>query len=183
MKKIFNKFITISIATCILFLIVGIILMFYPDVSLRVISYLIAGLLLIIGLVLVYNYKGSILLTNFLTAGALAMILGTVLLIYPNSLVTLIPIMVGIWMLINGIISIQISITLKKVKYDGWIVTTLLSIMSIVCGSLIIINPQSGAEALTTFLGIMLVIYSVTDIMNLTIFYVNTKKIVKLLED
>lgn len=183
MRKIFNKFIFISIATCIVFLAVGLLLMFYPDISIRVISYMIAGLLICVGLILVYNYKGAILLTNFLTAGTLSMLLGTILIIYPESLSIVIPIMVGIWMIINAVMSMQLSVSLKKVRYSGWVVTMLLSCMSIVCGALIIINPQVGAEALTSFFGIMLVIYSVTDVMNLIIFNANVKKIVKLLED
>lgn len=183
MKKIFNKFILISIASSVLFLVVGFLLMFYPQVSMRVISYMIAALFIIIGLILVYNYKGAILLTNFLTAGTLSILLGTILLIYPQSLEVIIPIIVGVWMIITSVMSIQISISLKKIKYSGWIVTMLLSIMSIVCGLLIIINPQTGAEALTTFFGVMLVIYSVTDIMNIIVFKANVKSIVKLLEE
>ncbi len=182
MKKIINKFIWLSIVTCVIFLIVGLMLMFYPTVSISVISYLIAGLLIIVGFIFVYNYKSSILLTNFLTTGTLAILLGTILILYPNALALMIPVIVGIWMIINGLIDIQVSLTLRKIRYEGWLISTLLSVMSIVCGILIIINPQAGAEALTTFFGIMVVIYAVTNIANVLVFKTNIVKIEKLLD-
>ena len=179
MKKIFNKFIWISIATCVVFLIVGLMLMFFPTVSLSVVSYCIASLLIIVGILFIINSK-EMLFNNFLTSGVLAIVLGGTIFIYPDTLSVIIPIMLGIWMIINSVVSIQISLELRYSKYDGWLLPTLFSILTACCGILIIFNPQNGAEALTIFFGIMLVIYSVSNIMNLLIFNSNSKKIIKL---
>lgn|SRR5574344_2926 len=183
MIKRFNKFMWLAICSSIVFAIVGILLVCFPEVSVKVISYVIALSLITCGIVLISDYKGSILLTNFLSTGILALCLGLIILIYPDSLVILVPIMLGIWMIVNSIVNIELSLSLKKVGYSAWVATIILAIITILCGLLIIINPQSGTLALTTFFGILLIVYSVSDIIDLFIFKNNVNDIVKLIKE
>lgn len=183
MIKKFNKFIGLTIFTSIMFAIVGVLLVCFPQISIKVVSYIIAFSLLTCGIVLICDYRSSILLTNFFSTGILDICLGLIILIYPDSLVILIPILLGIWMIINSIVNIQLSLTLRKIGYSAWILTTILSIITIVCGSLIIINPQSSALTLTTFFGILLIVYSVSDLIDLCIFKSNVNDIVKLIKE
>ena len=140
MIKRFNKFMWLAICSSIVFAIVGILLVCFPEVSVKVISYVIALSLITCGIVLISDYKGSILL-------------------------------------------IELSLSLKKVGYSAWVATIILAIITILCGLLIIINPQSGTLALTTFFGILLIVYSVSDIIDLFIFKNNVNDIVKLIKE
>lgn len=179
MLKKFNKFMWLSVGFCALFAIIGILLIAYPGVSNKVIAYIIAFALIIIGITLIMDYSGSLFITSFLPTGILAILLGIIVLIYPNSIIVLVPIVVGIWMIINSIVNMQMALSLKQVGYKGWLFAVILAVITIMCGFLIIINPNSGALALTEFFGIMLVVYSISDIIDLFIFKSNINDIVK----
>lgn len=183
MKHIYNKFIFISIITSILFVVVGFLSMFYSNSSVSVISYLIAGLLIISGFIFVYSYKDALLLTNYFTIGALSTILGSIMLISPEHSNVLIPVVSSIWIIILSVISLQIPLMFKKSKYNCYILTILFTILTISSGILIILNPQINTEVLRKYYGIMVTVYSVSNIMNLAIYRVNNKKIIKYLDN
>lgn len=180
--KKFNKFMWLSIGACCLFAIIGGILIFFPEVSINVIAYLVSFTLIICGFILIADYNGSFLLMNFLPTGILCVILGIVILLYPASFIVLVPIMVGIWMILSSIVNIELSITLIKAKYSEWMLPFLLSLVSMLCGILIIVNPQTGAIALTTALGILMIVYAITDVAGLIIFKSNVNEFAKVLD-
>lgn len=181
MKKMFNKFMWISLGFSVMFLIMGIVLLVYPSVSLKVIANFVSVLMLVCGALLVLDYKSRILLTSFVSFGVLLIVMGIVLLFHPNVVITLIPIMVGIYIITNAVVSIQISLELRRYN-SSYMGVLLLSILSLVCGFCMIAYPQSGAVALALYLGIALVVYSVSALINLFIFKRNVDNIVKLLK-
>ena len=68
-------------------LIAGVLLVWFPSVSLKVISYVIAGAMLLFGIILVTDYKARIFYTEFITLGVLFIILGSVLLLHNNIVI------------------------------------------------------------------------------------------------
>jgi uncharacterized membrane protein HdeD (DUF308 family) len=183
MLKKFNKFMWISIASCILFLLIGIIFLSNPEASFKVVSIIFSVLLIVTGLFLIIDYSGKILFTSFLTTGILALILGIVLLIYPDTLTILVPIIVGVWMITFAIVDIQLSLSLKKIGYSSWLLPTIMSVIAILCGILMIVFPQSGTIALTTLFGILLIVYSAAGVVDLFVFKKNVNDIVKEIEE
>lgn len=166
-----------------MFLGIGFIVMFNKYFLTTTIAYCVAILFIVVGLVFVYNYKGTLLKASFLTLGTISMVLGSVLVIYPESFDVVLPITIGIWMIINSMITIQLSLSLKKVRQTTWILSVLLSIMSVICGILIIIKPQLGTIGYNVFLGTLLSIYAVTVLMNLLIFTTNYRKVINLIKE
>lgn len=179
MLEKFNKFLWLSIAVCILFTIIGGMLIFFPTVSTEIIAYMVSFTLIMVGFILVMDYNSSILFLHFLPTGFLSIILGIIILLYPKSFLIIIPISVGIWMIMNSLANFQFSFSLIKSKYDQWFIPLLLSIITFLCGIIIIINPHTGMLALTTSFGIIMIIYSIIDLVNLTIFKVNVNSFVK----
>lgn len=108
--------------------------------------------------------------------------MGIILLLYPDILVILIPIVVGMFVIVNSIVDIQLSLVLKDCGYNMWFLSIILSILTIVCGIIIMINPQSSSAALTTIFGILVMVYSVAGMTNLIIFKSNVNNIVKKLK-
>ena len=114
MLKKFNKFMLITMLFSIMLCLMGIILIIYPDISLKVIALIIAVSMIVGGLFLIIDFGGRILFTNFMTIGILLFIMGVILLIQPNIVVTIIPYIVGIYIIINSIFDLQVSLGLKK---------------------------------------------------------------------
>ena len=171
MLKKFNKYINISIILTLLFLALGILVVCFPTTSIKVIAIIIAILLIVGGVLLISDYGISIFWVNLTAVG-----------IYPDILVILIPIVVGMFVIVNSIVDIQISLVLKDCGYNMWFLSIILSILTIVCGIIIMINPQSSSTALTTLFGILVMVYSVAGMTNLIIFKSNVNNIVKKLK-
>ena len=69
---------------------------------------------------------------------------------------------------------------LKKYGVSSWLWAIILSILTIICGVLLIINPNIGALMFTTILGMLFIVYSISDIIDLIIFKKNANTIAKI---
>ena len=72
---------------------------------------------------------------------------------------------------------------LADVSDYSWILSLIMSILSIVCGILFIVNPLDGAEVIVSFVGILLFVYSLSDIVDMCIFKKNINVIKKNIKD
>lgn len=182
MLKKFNYLMTLSICLCFVFAAVGSLIILFPDVSIKIFAYIFAITLVISGLYLLFAVSESFLFLNYLSTGILLCLLGVIVLLNPEALEVIIPIIVGIWVIVSSITDMQIALILKKSNYKNWILTIILSIICVICGVVMIINPQESTLALTTLFGIMLLIYSISNFINLIIFKSNVNDIVKVLK-
>lgn len=179
MLKKFNGFMSLSIGYAVLFALIGIVLVVFPKDSITVISYVISGALIISGTYLIIRYNDAKMLIDFVTIGVLSVLLGIIILLYPEALAVVIPIIIGVFIVIESVIKIKISLVLKDVQDDKWILTLMLAILEMLCGLIMIINPKVGALTLTTLLGILLLVYSASAMIDLVIFKKNVNNIVK----
>ncbi len=186
MLKKLNKYINFSIVISALLMVLGIVIFVYPNFSLKVFSYGISLVLILFGIYLIVidnKSKGFSLLVDFSLFGITLLLLGIVLLIYPSTLAVLIPIFLGMWFITNGIIKLKFTSLLADVSDYSWILSLIMSILSIVCGILFIINPLDGAEVIVSFVGILLFVYSLSDIVDMCIFKKNINVIKKNIKD
>lgn len=181
LKKI-NKLFWMTILSSVLLLAIGILLIAFPDVSINVVSILIASAFLAFGLILVLDYKSRIFYTQFITLGIIFIVLGAILLSHTNIIQILIPIIIGTYIIINEILNMQIS--LKLMKYNSnLVIAFILSLLAFICGVLMIIYPSNSAIALTLYMGIVLIIYSISVLTNMIIFKKHINDIVKLVQN
>ena len=151
-KKI-NKFVDLSIIASIIFTIIGLCLIIFPDVSLNIMSYVIGGLFLIFGIYLFTINYNSLILTDMIFFGVMMVLLGVILIVYPKLIAQLIPIVLGIWFITDSIVKIRISLSLKDYDDTPWVLTLVLSIISMLCGVVFILHPLASSEVITTFIG------------------------------
>jgi len=185
MRDKFNKLMTISLLTSIVFLIIGIVLLFFTKVSLDVIAYAIAIILIINGVCnIIDDYKQFKIFYFFdgFTSGLISIILGIVIMTNPNYIAILIPMMVGLWFIISSTFKLRMALALKDSNNKNWVITYIFSILTIISGLCLIFNPEVGALTLTRVLGGLSIIYSVCDIVDVIIFKKNIKYIAKVFE-
>lgn len=168
-KKI-NKFVNLSIIASIIFTIIGLCLIIFPDVSLNIISYIIGGLFLILGIYLFTINYNSLILTDMIFFGVMMVLLGIILIVYPKIIAQLIPIVLGIWFITDSIIKIRISLSLKEYSDSPWILTLILAIISMLCGIIFILHPLASSEVITSFIGILIMVYALSDIIDMFMF-------------
>ena len=175
MLKEFNKFITSSIITAILFAIMGICLMIFPDISLNIMAYTVAVIFVLLGVFLItINYK-YILLTDTVVAGILVILFGVLIFVYPQSFAMILPMILGIWFIMDSVLRIRLSLTLKDVKDSPWVLLLILSIISLICGIIFIINPLVTSEVLMMMFGALMTVYAISGMVDMIFFkkYIN----------
>ena len=176
LKKVFN----ISIISSLLLFLFGLVLAVNAEGFIKSITVAIGVVLLLIGVFPVIDYfryrKEGLGASVGLISGIFSIVCGLMLLINEDLLMILIPVFIGVWMIINGINKIQVSFEIKDLGEKSWIITFIYSILIIVLGGYFIVNPISGATTVTSFIGIILCIYAVLDIIDCIIIKVKVIK-------
>ena len=88
---------------------------------------------------------------------------GGLLFLFKANIINIFPVIIGIWIIIAGVTKFQLAFNLRGID-SKWIVVLLSSIISIILGVLIILNPFSTVMTITVISGIILFI---TEICNL----------------
>ncbi len=186
MLKKLNKYMNFSIAISVMLMILGVVVFIYPTVTLNILSYTLSIILILFGIFLViedYRFKNLWIVFDFSLLGIILLLLGVILLMYPNTLAILIPIFMGIWFITSGILKFKITSLLKNSDTFIWIMSFLMAILSILCGITFIISPLNSTITFVSFMGVLLFIYSLADIIDMIIFKRNINSICKNLKD
>lgn len=182
LKKVFN----ISIISSVLLFLFGLVLAVNAEGFIKSITVAIGVVLLLIGVFPVIDYfryrKDGLGASVELISGIFSIVCGLMLLINEDLLMILIPVFIGVWMIINGINKIQVSFEIKDLGEKSWVITFIYSILIMVLGGYFIVNPISGATTVTSFIGIILCIYAVLDIIDCVIIKVKVKSFKKELD-
>ena len=173
MNSIMKKFFRSSILTSLTLIILGILLAIFSEETIIAISYFIGGVLVLIGVVGIIDYIRKI-KTNYkseldLIYGIVTIILGVLIITNPESIATIINYILGVIIIINSASKFNYSLQLRNSSTSIWKGTMIVSILTAICGVLLIFNPFKGASTIVTIIGIIIIVYGVLDIIS-TIF-------------
>lgn len=178
LKKGFSKLLSISIFSSIIILILGILLLIKPDAVIHMISTIIGILILIPGINSLINYFKTKYQPN-LIIGIITSIIGIVLIFNSTFVASLLPFVLGVFFIVNGVNKIQYAMELKRQNVVNYTTSLVISILIVICGVLFIVNPFRGAMVITQVIGVFMVVYSVLDISNSIIIKKDMKNIFK----
>ena len=180
MKQRLNKFINSSIIMSIVLITLGLFLVFTPDVTLKTISIVASIYLIMHGLILMVmniSARNIFFPVNTLMSSILSLILGLILIIYPKMLAVIIPIVLGIWIILDSINNISLSVTFRKgLSTSNFILSLLMSILGVIVGVVVLLNSVWSTVAMTVFIGISIIIYSLFNIIDMLVLKKNVKK-------
>lgn len=184
MKKLVNEFLTMSLTTSLVLIIVGTILLILPGLSLSVMCYAISAILIINGIMISYNsyqVSSQIKLFDGFTWGVLCIIIGAFLTFNHNIFISIVPIILGLWIIINSCFKLRICMVMDK--DSDFAPALIMSLVTLVCGLFLLFNPINSAELLTRMIGLIIMIYATIDLVETTTFKRNIKKIEKIFKD
>jgi len=165
-----TKLLKSSIWSSIALVILGFLLIFYSEVTIISISYVIGGILIAIGVIALLKYISNINkdIKNEIDIvyGIGTIILGIIVICNPKAIASIIPFILGILIVINSTAKIDYSFKLRKNKNNLWVSTLIVALVALICGVLLIFNPFAGAEFITKVIGIILVVYAILDIVS-----------------
>lgn len=164
LRKTMNKNIIISVITFLL----GLIIFVKPDATIKSIA-------IIMGIILIIMGSGPIVdlirseekkLSFAIAPSIILYVIAFVLFFSPELLVSIIPILIGISLIMSSAYKLQNIYNIKKMGnvFNMW--TLIITLIILVLGLLLIINPFGGALAITKVIGICLMVYSVLDIID-----------------
>lgn len=156
MRAAKTGYIIISAVLCVL----GAVLIAFPDFSVSLLGVICGITMIVFGIVKLTGYFSKDLyrlaFQYDLTSGVLLIALGTVMLVHTGSLMTFICIVLGIFVLADGMFKIQISFEAKSFGIPEWWLILIFAVVTGICGLLLAIRPGDGGRVLTVILGITL---------------------------
>ena len=164
-KGIRNSLLT----TAILYVALGVVLMLFPDKALKLGCGLIGLVTLGYGVVRIVSYMrgGSAQSQRFqLFAGVALGVVGVFLLVCPQFLVSLIPMALGVYILVDSIADIKQALDLKALGFTRWWVSLLAALLLGGFGIVMILQPFSLVSHLVMFIGVGFVLDGVSTLAN-----------------
>ena len=155
-----------ELISSIILIILGLLLFFESVDTIITISYIIGSLIIAMGTLAFINYftSGDSYKGLSIGYGLICVILGVLIITNPVAIASIIPVIIGIGIIINSAIKLQYSLELKKVSSNMWKTTLIVSLISTICGVVILFNPFQGAVVITKIIGIFLIIYALMDV-------------------
>ena len=185
MSSLMSKIFRSSIFSSISFAILGILLIFKAEITVVSISYVIGGLLAAIGMLAILRSQKDNDQKNELDIvyGIVSIVLGIVVISNSKAIASIIPFAVGFIILVNSAFKIQYSIDLKKRDNKIWKSTLIASLIEFLCGILLIFNPFKSAVFVTKAIGIIILIYSILDLISTISIQRTIKKVQNAIEE
>lgn len=155
-----------SIIFSIIFILIGTFLLARPEDAIHLVSYALGIILIVWGVISVITFFTDKESQNYLDfgfiVGVFVLIFGIIILVKPDTIASIIPLLLGIWMLINGVTKLSYSLTLNNNK--SALSSIIISLIIVLLGILLIINPFQGAKKIVQILGISILVYSILDL-------------------
>ena len=146
----------------IAYIVIGMMLLIMPQTSLLWICYAFGAVVLITGIVCLIQYariRGTGFTAPFmLVGGVITAGLGIFTLAKPQVVASFLPVVVGIFIVVDGLSRIGSAIDLAKRKGQKWWVLLLLSIVSVALGILLVLHPFGAAVSVVMVCGILLIV-------------------------
>ncbi len=164
LKKLKKNVVT-SAMLCIL---LGLVLAIWPGMSMHIVCIAIGSVLILGGLIRLaesfLGRDGSMYTQINMIVGIIFTVVGIWIVIKPEKVLAIIPIIVGIVIAVHGLNNLRQTVTLCKEKYDKWWVALLLGLVTVGFGALLIFRPFAALDTAVMLIGFFLIYDGVSDL-------------------
>lgn len=155
---VFSSIITVAL---------GVVLLLYPDTTSTVLCYGVGAVLLFHGMLDLVRYftrqEGEFFLRYELAAGIILCAVGTFMLIQPEIVTMVIPMILGIYIVIDGGVNVRRSFEMKELEFSRWWAAMVVAALMILLGLVMFLNPFAAAQVTVMFIGVVLIYQGVSD--------------------
>lgn len=166
-NKLSKKFSAEIIASAVIFLF-GLLLLLKSEITIITITYILGATLIGLGFLAVIkftkNFKQNVGGELDIIYGIVTIIMGLIVIKNPKVIGSIVPIILGIVIIIKSASKLQEAIELKVRESEMWLSTLIISIISLICGVILLFNPFQGAVVITQIVGGFIMLYSLLDI-------------------
>lgn len=163
----------------IIMVVLGLILVIWPDILGNILCYILGGALILMG---VFHLIGFVRGERLGFYNKFSMLMGIVLVLLgiwvcakPHVVLSIIPVVVGIIILIHGLMDIQYTLEIKRVGNSKWWIGLIAAIITVVLGILLILNPFAAYEVTMIIIGVAMLYDGCSDLVLLLFSYLAQK--------
>lgn len=147
----------------------GLALIIWPNTSAETFCIIIGAISLVYGVVKIVEYfkRGAVTYSLFqfdLAGGVFLAIIGAVLLLHPRYILTFLPIVIGFYMIIDGVMKVQTSIDAKRFGLRAWWLILTGALLGAALGVYLLFNPLEGGAVLMIVIGVSMLFNGVQNI-------------------
>lgn len=156
---------TLIIAVC--FILLGCFLLLKPEVTQDFFVYVTGLLILMLGVLSLFKHRSAKRMFTFDLVYAIVCITGALILFMNQEIVfQVLPWVVGIIMIVNAFMKLRFIFDLHKAGIKRWYISFILSLVKLITGMIVIIEPFSTI-AVTTLIGWLVIVFAVCDVIDL----------------
>lgn len=180
MTKYIKEYEKRSIISSIIMIFIASLLIVEPAIMLNTIVTIFGFGILIDGILssILYIFidKEHKMYSNALAEGVLEIIAAVLILLNRTFMISIIPVLIGIWIIVKSIIKLQLSLNIKSQVQNSWIFILISSIVTLTIGLISIIHPFDTMVTITVLSGILLLVSGVINIIESIYILINLKQ-------
>ena len=165
MKDFFKRVKADAIMSAVLCIALGVVLIVWPGETIYIVCKVLAAGLIILGGVELFSYitnRNGYMFTGIL--GLIVLIIGVWIFLKPSSIVSLVPIVIGVILAVHGVQDVKMALESKNGGYDRWWIMLIIAIISIAFGVLCIVNAFGMVKLAMQFVGVALIYDGISDL-------------------
>jgi len=165
MLATWKRFRNCAAAVSCLVLVMGLVMIIWPNISASVIYYLLGALFIISGIYSLVRYFNSDLVGLFfrfdLAGGIFKIIAGLLMICHPAGAMVMLPYVTALYLVSSSVFDIQTAVEMRRFALPGYWLCLISGIISAICAFLLFLDPFTGNDVIMIFAGVSLIIGSV----------------------
>ncbi len=165
MKETLKRVKADVILSAILCLVLGVVLILWSAETIKILCRILAAGLAIIGVINIISYFRDKRMHMFSgVLGLIVLLIGVWLFLRPDSVASLIPIVIGVILAVHGIQDIKLAIETKRNGYEKWWSVLLMGIISLTLGVVCIVYAFGLISLALKLIGVALIYDGLSDL-------------------
>lgn len=171
MKEFFRTIKINFLLASILYVVLGLVLLLWPHTSSSIICAGFGIFLLLYGAITIISFFVHDSRTGFLRfeliLGILFAALGVFFLVRPDVVLSVLPVMLGIYIIIDALLNLKRAQELHRMAYERWWMILITSLISAVLGIVVLWNPLFLSDVIFRVVGAVLIYTGLSDLWSL----------------
>jgi uncharacterized membrane protein HdeD (DUF308 family) len=169
-----------------LYVVLGAVLLIWPDISVQMICYVLGFAMIVIGITygIIYFTKDNLsgVLQMDLVIGIVSAAFGIFILLNQSFLQSVLPFAMGIILLLGAVVKLQNSINMKRLRFRHWYFVLIFALVLAALGVGLLINPFDSEHWMVIYIGISLILDGLVNLISMICILTRMKKLRKLQE-
>ncbi len=179
MEGLLKKIKANMLVSSLLCVLLGLVLVLRPGLSVRIVCTAVGIVLILSGVTRIIDWfcarDGSMYAQMNLIFGIVLVVVGVWIVVKPDKVLAIIPIIVGIVIGMHGLNNLKQAIELWRDKYDKWWVAFILGALTVGFGVLLICRPFAAIDTVVMLIGFFMIYDGLSNIWIVTRIYKNAK--------